>query len=189
MGTYEASKVTLESIRQRLIEVEQIHQRGKKVAISDVLIAVLLGLLIRNAAGVSASCEAGIKFALEHVLRLGIILLGLRLSLQDVAATGGAAMLLVFTCIAVALLTAYLIGRLFKIPPRLTTLIGVGTSICGNTAIVATGPAIGADDDRFGGVQKRRDEKDVKDQMENGKTKLESQRVVHNCPFHSLRPF
>jgi uncharacterized integral membrane protein (TIGR00698 family) len=113
-------------------------------AISEVLIAVLLGLLIRNAASVSESCEAGIKFALEHVLRLGIILLGLRLSLQDVAATGGAAMLLVFACIAVALLTAYLIGRLFKIPPRLTMLIGVGTSICGNTAIVATAPAIGA---------------------------------------------
>jgi uncharacterized integral membrane protein (TIGR00698 family) len=113
-------------------------------AISDILIAVLLGLLIRNAAGVSASCDAGIKFALGHILRLGIILLGLRLSLQDVTATGGAALLLVFTCIAVALLTAYLIGRLFKIPPRLTTLIGVGTSICGNTAIVATAPAIGA---------------------------------------------
>ncbi len=113
-------------------------------AISDVLIAVLLGLLIRNAFSVSASCEAGIKFALEHVLRLGIILLGLRLSLQDVVATGGAAMLLVFTCIAVALSTAYIIGRLFKIPPRLTALIGVGTSICGNTAIVATAPAIGA---------------------------------------------
>jgi len=113
-------------------------------AISDILIAILLGLFIRNAVGVSESCDAGVKFALERVLRLGIILLGLRLSLQDVAATGGAAMLLVFTCIAVALSTAYIIGRLFQIPPRLTALIGVGTSICGNTAIVATAPAIGA---------------------------------------------
>jgi uncharacterized integral membrane protein (TIGR00698 family) len=53
-------------------------------------------------------------------------------------------MLLVFTCIAVALLTAYMVGRVFRIPPRLTALIGVGTSICGNSAIVATAPAIGA---------------------------------------------
>lgn len=113
-------------------------------AISDVLIAILLGLFIRNVVGVSRSCEAGVKFALERVLRLGIILLGLRLSLQDVAATGGAAMLLVFTCIAVALSTAWLVGRLFQLPPRLTALIGVGTSICGNTAIVATAPVIGA---------------------------------------------
>ncbi len=113
-------------------------------AISDVLLAVLLGLFIRNTLGVSTSFEVGIKFALERVLRLGIILLGLRLSLQDVAVTGGAAILLVFTCIAVALSTAFIIGRLFKIPPRLTALIGVGTAICGNTAIVATAPAIGA---------------------------------------------
>ncbi len=113
-------------------------------AISDVLLAVLLGLFIRNTIGVSASFEEGIKFALERVLRLGIILLGLRLSLQDVAATGGAAILLVFACIAVALSTAFIIGRLFRIPPRLTALIGVGTAICGNTAIVATAPAIGA---------------------------------------------
>lgn len=113
-------------------------------AVSDILLAVLLGLFIRNALSVSRSCEAGINFALERVLRLGIILLGLRLSLQDVASTGGAAMLLVFTCIVIALSTAFVIGRLFKIPPRLTALIGVGTCICGNTAIVATAPAIGA---------------------------------------------
>ncbi|PKL74772.1 MAG: hypothetical protein CVV27_18795 [Candidatus Melainabacteria bacterium HGW-Melainabacteria-1] len=113
-------------------------------AISDVLIAILLGLFIRNVVGVSKSYDPGVKFALERVLRLGIILLGLRLSLQDIANTGGAAMLLVFTCIAVALSTAWAVGRLFQIPPRLTALIGVGTSICGNTAIVATAPAIGA---------------------------------------------
>jgi len=113
-------------------------------AISDIVIAVLLGLFIRNALGVSERCETGVKFALERVLRFGIILLGLRLSLQDVAATGGEAILLVSTCIAIALSTAYIVGRLFQIPPRLAALIGVGTSICGNTAIVATAPAIGA---------------------------------------------
>lgn len=113
-------------------------------AISDVVIAVLLGLFIRNVVGVSKRYEPGVKFALERVLRLGIILLGLRLSLQDIADTGGAAMLLVFTCIAIALTTAYIVGRLFRIPPRLAALIGVGTSICGNTAIVATAPVIGA---------------------------------------------
>jgi hypothetical protein len=53
-------------------------------AVSDIVIAVLLGLFIRNVVGVSGTCESGIKFALTHVLRLGIILLGLRLSLQDI---------------------------------------------------------------------------------------------------------
>ena len=119
-------------------------------AVSDVICAILLGLVIRNGAGIPAGCEPGVKFAVVRVLRFGIILLGLRLSLQDVAATGGAAVLLVFACIATALSAAYLIGRLFKIPPRLTALIGVGTSICGNTAIIATAPAIGAREEEVG---------------------------------------
>ena len=117
---------------------------GSGKAVSDILIAIVLGLFIRNVVGVSRRYDIGVKFAVDRMLRLGIILLGLRLSLQDVAATGGAAIILVLTCIAVALSTAYIIGRLFKIPPRLTALIGVGTSICGNTAIIATAPAIGA---------------------------------------------
>ena len=56
--------------------------------ISEILIAVILGLYLRNAVGLGASLSAGIKFAIQRILRLGIILLGLRLSLQDVAATG-----------------------------------------------------------------------------------------------------
>jgi len=124
--------------------IHQLIPGAMNKVISDIVIAIVLGLFIRNAVGVSRRFEPGIKFALVRVLRLGIILLGLRLSLQDIAATGGAAMLLVFACITVALTTAYVVGRLFQIPPRLTALIGVGTSICGNTAIVATAPAIGA---------------------------------------------
>lgn len=115
---------------------------GKMV--SDIVIAILLGLFIRNVIGLSPGYDPGVKFAVVRVLRLGIVLLGLRLSLQDIADTGGTAILLVFACITIALATAYAVGRLFKIPPRLTVLIGVGTSICGNTAIVATAPAIGA---------------------------------------------
>ena len=116
-------------------------------AISEVLIAVVVGLYIRNALGVSSRFEPGVKFSLQRILRLGIILLGLRLSLQDVAATGATALALVAVCITIALLMAYIAGRLFKIPARLATLIGVGTAICGNSAIVATAPVIEAKED------------------------------------------
>ncbi len=115
--------------------------------ISEVLVAVLLGLYVRNGLGVSPRLEAGIKFAIQRILRLGIILLGLRLSLQDIAATGVNALVIVTICIAIALALAYLAGRAFKVPPRLATLIGVGTAICGNSAIVATAPAIEAKDE------------------------------------------
>ena len=55
-------------------------------AISEILIAVLVGLYIRNRIGLNPKANTGIKFAIHSVLRLGVVLLGLRLSLQDVAA-------------------------------------------------------------------------------------------------------
>jgi len=113
-------------------------------SISEILVAVLLGLYLRNWIGLGERTKAGIKFSIQRVLRFGIILLGLRLSLQDVVATGAKALLLVTICITVALILAYFAGRLFKVPPRLATLIGVGTAICGNTAIVATAPVLDA---------------------------------------------
>lgn len=113
-------------------------------AVSEVFIAVFLGLHIRNALRFSTRFDAGVKFALQRVLRLSIILLGLRLSLQDVVATGLSALLLILMCMTVALTLAYFAGRLLKIPPRLAALIGVGTAICGNTAIVAVAPVIEA---------------------------------------------
>ncbi len=115
--------------------------------ISEILLAVILGLTIRNAIGVDPRFSAGIKFAIQRILRFGIILLGLRLSLQDVAATGLTALLLVAICITLALALAYGAGRLFKVPWRLAALIGVGTAICGNSAIVATAPVIEAKDE------------------------------------------
>lgn len=119
-------------------------------AISEILIAVLLGLVIRNTLPLPVSTQPGTAFALHRLLRLGIILLGLRLSLQDVVATGLSSLLLVVLCIALALTLAFGAGRLFKIPVRLATLIGVGTAICGNSAIVATAPTIEAREDEVG---------------------------------------
>ena len=119
-------------------------------AISEILVAVLIGLLVRNILGPLANMQPGIAFSLHRLLRLGIILLGLRLSLQDVIATGLASLILIVVCITLALSLAFLAGRVFKIPIRLATLIGVGTAICGNSAIVATAPTIDAKEDEVG---------------------------------------
>jgi uncharacterized integral membrane protein (TIGR00698 family) len=120
---------------------------GMARAVSEVFIAVLLGLHVRNAIRMSKRFDAGIRFALQRVLRLGIILLGLRLSLQDVISTGLSALLIILACVAFALGLAYLLGRWLKIPARLAALIGVGTAICGNSAIIATAPVIEARDE------------------------------------------
>ncbi len=119
-------------------------------AISEILIAVLLGLVVRNVLPLHASMQPGIAFPLHRLLRLGIVLLGLRLSLRDVVATGLSSLVLVVLCIALALTLVFGAGRLFKIPVRLATLIGVGTAICGNSAIVATAPTIEAREDEVG---------------------------------------
>lgn len=129
---------------------EQITQPVLSKSVSEILVAVLLGLYIGNAFPLGKELRAGAKFALQRLLRLGIILLGLRLSLQDVAATGLTALILVVICISAALALAYIAGRLFKVPPKLAALIGVGTAICGNTAIVATAPVIEADEEEMG---------------------------------------
>ncbi len=119
-------------------------------SISEILIAILLGLYVGNAFPLSKEIRAGAKFAIQRLLRLGIILLGLRLSLQDVAATGLTALVLVVICISAALTLAYFAGRLFKVTPRLALLIGIGTAICGNTAIIATAPILEADEEEMG---------------------------------------
>ncbi len=127
-----------------------ISQPVLSKSISEILIAVLLGLLVGNLFPLGREFCAGAKFAINRLLRLGIILLGLRLSLQDVAATGLTALALVVICIGAALALAWLAGRLFRVPPKLAALIGVGTAICGNTAIIATAPVLEADEEEMG---------------------------------------
>ncbi len=85
-------------------------------AISEILIAVLIGLLVRNVFGLFANTQAGITFSLHRLLRLGIILLGLRLSLQDVIATGLSSLILIIACITLALTLAFAAGRCIQNP-------------------------------------------------------------------------
>lgn len=114
---------------------------------SPILVAILLGLAIRNGIGLPGVYEAGLRLCLRRLLRIGVALLGIRLSLADAGAIGLAALPVVVACIASALLLVTLVGRALGLPGRLATLIAVGTGICGNTAIVATAPVIRADED------------------------------------------
>lgn len=118
-----------------------------KSPISAIPIAVLLGLVVRDTAGVAPIFDSGLRFCVRRLLRLGVVLLGIRLSLTDAGATGLIALPLVVACIAAALLIVGALSRLLSIPGRLGTLIAVGTSICGVTAIVATAPVIEASED------------------------------------------
>lgn len=115
--------------------------------ISAVPVAVLLGLLVRNVVGLPAIYEPGLKISVRFLLRVGIVLLGLRLSLSTVGEVGLVVLPVIVACIASALIVATWLGRVLHLPKRLASLIAVGTSICGVSAIVAAAPVIEAEDD------------------------------------------
>jgi uncharacterized integral membrane protein (TIGR00698 family) len=119
----------------------------EKTPLSPILVAILLGLCIRNGIGLPAVYEAGLQLCLKRILRIGVALLGIRLSLEAAGTIGLVAVPIVVSCIACALLLVTWINRTLGLPGRLGTLIAVGTAICGNTAIVATAPVIRAEDD------------------------------------------
>ncbi len=121
--------------------------RYEKSPVSPIMLAVLLGLILRNTVGVPKAYEAGLRLSIRTVLRLGIVLLGLGLSVQAVAKIGLFGLPIILGCILTALLSVTFINRALGLPRRLGTLIAVGTSICGVSAIVATAPVIDADDD------------------------------------------
>jgi uncharacterized integral membrane protein (TIGR00698 family) len=116
-------------------------------AVGEVILAVLLGLLLGNTIGLPPLFAPGIRFSFHAILRIAIVLLGASFSVQQVASIGGKAVVMIVALMAIALLAAHALGRAAKVPPRLATLIGVGTAVCGNSAIVATAPVIGAHDD------------------------------------------
>ena len=117
--------------------------------VSAITVALVSGLAIRNAIGLPAIYEGGLKFCLRHVLRLGIMLLGLRLSLGAVGQIGVMGLPIIVGCIATALVVVTWINHALGLPRRLGSLIAVGTSICGVSAIVATGPVVDAEEDEI----------------------------------------
>jgi uncharacterized integral membrane protein (TIGR00698 family) len=118
-----------------------------KTPISAVMLAILLGLIIGAVVSMPKMLKPGLGFAVKKVLRLGIILLGIRLTIFDVFKLGVYGVPIVVLCVLGALLFTTYSNRWLHLPERLGTLIAVGTSICGVSAIVATGPAIDAEDE------------------------------------------
>jgi uncharacterized integral membrane protein (TIGR00698 family) len=114
--------------------------------IEYVLWAILLGLAVSNFFGVSAIFRPGIA-TYELWLKLGIVLVGARFLLQDVLHIGGLSLLLVAVELLLSLSVMTLLGRIFRLPPKLTSLLAIGSSICGVTAIMAAQGAIDPDEE------------------------------------------
>jgi uncharacterized membrane protein YadS len=114
--------------------------------IEYVLWAILIGLAISNTVGVPEIFRAGVA-TYEFWLKAGIVLLGSRFLLGDVLKLGGTSLALVAIEIAVAIAFMTFLGRAFGLKPKLTSLLAVGSAVCGVSAIIATKGAIDADDE------------------------------------------
>src|ERR1700719_3468400 len=114
--------------------------------IEYVLWAILIGLAISNTVGVPEIFRARVA-TYEFWLYAGIVLLGARFLLGDVAKLGGVSLGLVAIEITGAIAFMTLLGRLFNLRPKLTTLLAVGSAVCGVSAIIATQGAIEADEE------------------------------------------
>jgi uncharacterized integral membrane protein (TIGR00698 family) len=116
----------------------------------EVPLAMLLGLLAVNLGVAPEWAVPGIKLAVKYVLGLGIALLGLRLNLSSIAAIGSDAFLLVVVAIGAACTFAVVVAPRLGVSRRVAVLIGIGTSVCGNSAIVAAAPVVKADQREIG---------------------------------------
>jgi uncharacterized integral membrane protein (TIGR00698 family) len=114
--------------------------------IEYVLWAILIGLVISNTWTIPKIFQSGIA-TYEFWLKLGIVLFGARFVLADVLKLGGISLALVVIEITLSLALMTFLGRLFKLKPKLISLLAIGSAVCGVSAIIAAKGAIDADDE------------------------------------------
>jgi len=117
--------------------------------VGGAVFALIIGMLVRLLWTPSLRFTGGIKFSSKKVLQYAIILLGLEMNIIRVLETGRDSLFVMLFSLAAAFGAAYLVGRSIKVEANSATLIGVGTAICGGSAIAAAAPVIGAKDEEI----------------------------------------
>lgn len=114
--------------------------------IGGAVFGIIIGIIINNFVGKPKAVAKGVTFTSKKILQWAIIVLGAGLSLTQVWKTGLSSFSVMIFTLSAAFISAYGFGKLLGIPSNLKTLIGVGTAICGGSAIAAVSPIIEADD-------------------------------------------
>lgn len=121
---------------------------GKRFPIiGGPVIAIIAGMIITLFWNDKGRAGVGIKFTSKYVLQAAVVFLGFGLNLSVVLQTGRQSLPIIICTISTALIIAFILHKLMNIPGNISTLVGVGSSICGGSAIAATAPVINADDD------------------------------------------
>ena len=111
-----------------------------------ILIGMALGLVLRRRSGVVEATSAGIKYTSKKILQYAVILLGFGLNLGEIAKVGASSLPIIISTITTSLVISFVLCRALHIPKKISTLVGVGSSICGGSA---TAPVIDADDEEI----------------------------------------
>lgn len=112
-----------------------------------LVLAILIGTAIRTAWTPPARWRPGIDFSAKMLLEIAVVLLGASVSAATILAAGPALLIGIAGTVFLAIGASFAIGRLLGLPRRMATLVACGNSICGNSAIAAVAPVIGADSD------------------------------------------
>lgn len=121
---------------------------GKQFPIvGGAVIAILAGMILTLFIKDKTAFEGGIKFTSKKILQWAVILLGFGLDLNVILKTGKQSLPIIVCTITISLVIAFVLCKVMHIPGKISTLVGVGSSICGGSAIAATAPVIDADDE------------------------------------------
>ncbi len=115
--------------------------------IGGPVFAILLGMVVTQFVKNKKPFEAGIKFTSKKILQYAVILLGFGLNLNVILETGAQSLPIILATISTSLIIAFAMCKLLHMPAKISTLVGVGSSICGGSAVAATAPVIDADDE------------------------------------------
>lgn len=110
------------------------------------VISILAGMIITMLLKKKDAYTQGISFTSKKILQYAVILLGFGLNLATIGKVGATSLPIILSTISTSLIVAFLMHKLLHVPGKISTLIGVGSSICGGSAIAATAPVIDADD-------------------------------------------
>lgn len=117
--------------------------------VGGAVFAILAGMIITLFLKDKTALQSGITFTSKKILQYAVILLGFGLNLSEIAKVGMQSLPIIVSTISTSLIIAALLHKLMKMPSNISTLVGVGSSICGGSAIAATAPVIGADDEEI----------------------------------------
>ena len=134
------------TIAAMLLQMVEVHFAGQPY-LEALVLAILIGVAVRSAWTPGPRFIPGIGFCAKFVLEVAIVMLGASVSIATILALGPVVIVGIACIVALAIGSSYAICRALALPQRMAILVACGNSICGNSAIAAVAPVIGADGD------------------------------------------